>query len=410
MIARLACLLFLGLQMTVTHVIATTSFSSTFITDPRHSLNLTAEDRQKLIAKGYRILNQILNGNPVNHKFDILKHVDCPFLQNPEDQNYCQQRGKWSREEDRRAYLESLVAVIWALSDYTHQKGQGFMNGAYSLIDKDDQLYKFFEGYALLAGGVDSLSQLTQGSLNPINPFGNKFVYNRDPKSRIIAGSSHFKKSTISQIGVDIRFGYLSDLDNKAAPLPILPFQKTHFIFGQVTTLAGVPKTYLKWEFHGLSDISSWTQHAQAFFHSQKSREGKERSEKDIPLPIAQGISKFIAQLKSIESFDKNLLTPIELKIYQYLLGLKDIKKLKANQSFDLAGLFMFMKTLIKLEEPKFQDRRKIIRSHSLTGVILELMQTLEQTYHDGIFDGLPNIYYRTGNEVVIDLSELAHN
>ncbi len=389
---------------TQSHAMTESESSSNFTTDSRHENELSQEERKKLIAKGYAIIQRVIQGKSVDHRLEILKNIDC-HIRLPKKQNCIEQN---NTPTQRQAYLESLIAVMWALSDYAEQSGQGFVSGAFSIIDEGEKLYKFFEGYALLAGNVDHVSDLSYGSFKPINPFGNPFVYNRHPKSPIISSSSHFKTSTITQIGVDARFGVNRDDHYKAPALPILPYKKTHFIFGKVTTLAGVPKTFIKHEYHGLSDLSSWTNHAKSFLKSQKNRNDKQRSEKDIPEALGQAIMKFAQSLKNTNALDINYFTQTDHRIHETLINLTDVRTLKANSSFDLSGLYVFIKNVIQiLEQPSRGKRRQNVHQDPILSAGLHVLQVMENIYRDGIFNGSPKVYYRTGNEVIIDLHEL---
>lgn len=382
-----------------------------FIDNKKHNSLMPLNIRLGLINKGYTILQEIINGATlvnVHHDNTYFPNAGCAyvgamnyahrgislgsvknFCTNPFSVVYGKDPQAKKKTSDRQKMLESLIAIIWAMADHADKIGQGFASGSFSVIDPHGYLFNFFAEYAIMVNEVTRLEDLPYGSFNPLNPInGNVFAYSRDPKTPVISGSSHYKNTTIFQMGIDARF------ESNAYTISAFPYGATHIIVGRVKTLTGFEKTIVKFEPYGTGTIAAWLAHGLEFIHSISHRSGK-RSEKDIPMEIKESFKKVIQLVQETEIPESNLdvvNTMIEGKV--------NLIHDNVLKTYDLSSWIAFAMHVFKhADEP------------NLKKVVKEFLNTVEDTYHDGIFSNDPKVkikaFYRTGNEIVVDLKDL---
>ncbi len=374
-----------------------------------HNQKMSMKIKSNLIVKGYDLLQQIREGETltrIDHKIEFFPNAGCDYVegvqnwthkgpnmksvwnvctsyfQKPEDIDK-----KKQKTEERRAMLESLIAVVWAISDHAFKIGQGFSSGSFSIIDNEGHLFNFFAQYALWVNEVPDLKDLPYGSLNPVNPYGNPFAYNRDPQTPLMGSSSHYKQTTIHQLGIDARF------ESNALTISAFPYRGSHIIVGRVKTQTGLDKTMIKYESHGLGDVSSWLSHGVEFIKSQHDRENK-RSEKDIPIKIKNAFSNIISNIAFSNLQESN----IEV-VNQMIQEGKALASDEILKKYDLSSWIAFA-LHVKNEQEEIVEN-----------AVNTFLQIVEETYHDGLFSDNPTkAFYRTGNEVVLDLREIVSN
>lgn len=284
--------------------------------------------------------------------------------------------------------------------------GEGFESGSFSVIDPEGKLFRVFDAYISFVRGA---RELKNGVFVSVTPFGSGFVYNRDPKKR---ASSHYKKGlSLRQFGIDMRF------ESNAYALPILPYQTTHLLVGRVKTMTGLEKTFIKYEPHGLGDVSSVMAHGVDFLNSSKMRE-KKRSEKDIIKPILKmvpSLQKGLVSLSNnhgpIEGLDAGRDESFGLS-KSVALNIINDKKLKlAGKGYDVSSLAL---AAYLIWHRAYDEKTKEMG--------IQFLNTLESIYHDekiseagwsmeSLLRRKPKVFYRSGNEVVVRLYDVGlHN
>jgi hypothetical protein len=272
------------------------------------------------------------------------------------------------------ASLENVVALMWAITHEAFKGQEPFTRGAFSIIDPNDYLYNFLCDYSTFVSEATCLKDLTPAIWNLL---GSNLVYDRTTKT------SHYEKTTINQVGIDCRF------ELNGYPLPILPFGMSHIMFGKVFTNMGETKTFLKLEPAGLGDFRSLLEHGMNYFGSISTLDILRR-EKDIPLDIVAAFSKYLLSLDMdyLDSLLKNLKSVSRYDIVEFFQKYKEGKKYDSNL-LDLSAIWYLAEQGTKLEE----DSKKA----DLAKIVVSLV---EKKYD------LKTISYRTGNEVLMDLSK----
>ncbi len=398
------------------------SLGRRFIHDLRHNPKMDITIRKMLIEKGYRLLHLIEIGETLPQEVEIFKDGGRAFavgkgmrrkisfktltesLQKISSKTAKEKIAEYDRR--RQAQLENLIAIAWALADYASQRGQGFDSGSFSIIDPKENLFKIFYKYVQFASKLDDLKRLSPGTSASINPFSNAFAYNRHPNK---SASSHYKKGlTTYQFGIDARF------ERNAYSLPVLPYMKKHLLVGRVKTMTDLPKTFVKYEFHGTADIGSAVAHGLKFIHSKKNRENR-RSEKDILKSLMKpflGLQSLLdAQQPSSLQDMKNRLNSLGVSSILWEKMLNDREGKRAGKDYDVSSLALMAFIAAKtLPNEKVKNAAK------------EFLSQLELAYCDG--DGsaaynLPleefnpanhKVFYRSGNEVVLNLATFVRN
>ncbi len=361
---------------------------------------------KNLIEKGYQILAQIQNREPPNHRIESFP--DSASKTNPywvSSIPTLRQVLQWKTEhpqedQDRKAYLESMICVLWALDDHAKNKNQGFQSGAFSVKDDDELLYQFFLGY-LSVCGYESIQDLPYGPYNSANMAGDPFVYNRHPKGGWVKGSSHYTRKTLAQIGIDIRF------EEKGWTLPLLPHGMKHLIVGRIAGDGILPaKTFIKWEEEGSGDLTSTLTHLGYYSYSLFSRKDR-RSEKDIP--NENGLKE--AYLRFLDQVEKD-------RYGSYSKLPADQKNLFSIPKEDLELGHVARMAQLAIYNPRMSISSngnpfpwlRIHGAHFLNMLQASFQDGIEISYDD--FMGWEyildeKVFYRTGNEVVLDLKEV---
>lgn len=295
----------------------------------------------------------------------------------------------------QRAYLESVVSVVWALYSYCYQEGQGFVRGALVLEDQESRIHDFLEKYACFAVGVQRPDQISYA----ISPKCSNFAYRRD----YTGGSSHFVGRTKTLYGIDARFSMGS------FALGVFPFQMSHLHFGRVRNHVGEEVTFIKLEEYGLGDNRSFARHAMNFAASGLS-DGCRR-EKDLLPEIAESASALLALLiedsKNSHYQDRvyALFNKLEQDKYDRLMGIEvkpfnecvvwnivkpDIfKRLSLRETstsaLDIGWLYQLIHGIFEMDD----------RLDSWEVQANSLLETFKLYYNE------ETLYLRTGNEVL---------
>jgi len=139
---------------------------------------------------------------------------------------------------DQRTYLDSIIDLMWFYYDMAIQKNQPFLEGTFVLQDQGGRIFNFLFNYVQMVN-PDALTA-TPSLKNPTI----QFAYPRI--------STHFRdeQEKYRQYGIDIRFGKPGTKFTTASigsAQSLLPTQKSHLIFGQLSD--GL--IYIKMEVHG---------------------------------------------------------------------------------------------------------------------------------------------------------------
>ena len=135
--------------------------------------------------------------------------------------------------QDRQAYLNDIINLIWYFYSEAINKNQAFDEGTFVLVDPGFQIYNFLMGY--VAGFNEKIKR------NPEEDIANMVTDNPYAYSRLSShytsiqyGHSHRTKIGIDpnggyrHYGIDIRFD--DDLDYNALPTGT----KSHILFGKI--------------------------------------------------------------------------------------------------------------------------------------------------------------------------------
>lgn len=406
------------------------SYREEFIENQSHHPQMTIETRKGLVEKGYNILKKIRSGKSIEMIENIIEFfpnggrnfstgffTSQAFVPNiPTTKSCCNIFSSFytaittrdpskiweerpskeiERTHKRQGALESLISVVWALADHAAEIGQPFNSGSFSIIDPQENLFKFFMNYILFLEEFSGLlNELPIGSYNAYSPYGNLFMYNRKPDTY---SSSHYRETTIEQFGIDARF------ESTGWALPVLPYQGTHILVGRVKNNLGHEKTFIKFEAYGTGDLSSWALHGFELIQSFSHRGGK-RSEKDIPREIVQDFIKLAVSIQDIDlPISQNIETDTDLYIIADMINQKgDLIDEGKLRKYDISSLSRFAYYL--------EEHMEIME---VKDYAYKFIMNLENTYKDGIFNPMidnsafAKVFYRTGNEVVFLIEEL---
>lgn len=384
---------------------------SEFVTNSYHAEGLSPEVRQNLVQKGYDLLRRLQAGEALPEQTEIFSEEVLMAVRKKSPSKTSQNVSDF--ELVRRAKLENIIAIVWALADYGSRIDSVFASGAFSVVEADEKLSKLFEEYVLYTSRLKDLKKLSNGVFVSINPWANKFVYNRHPRLR---ASSHYKKGlTTYQFGIDARFA------KNGPSLPVFPFKTRHLLVGRVKTFTGLPKTFVKYESYGSADINSAINHLNEFMQVVKFKTAplEKRSEKKIrpelltafaPLKQAlmalpdKGASFLYPSLTNMPSIDGRLAAKAFDAVF------KDRKYKAAGKSYDLATLSLMAALSYRFSQDE------IIKRHAAG-----FLNALEDRYHDGSVTSAVELtiqqalrtdsllFYRTGNEVVLNLRNVTY-
>lgn len=289
----------------------------------------------------------------------------------------------------RRAYLESIVSIVWRLYDIAYEGGQNFVRGAFILEDKDHKIHDLFENYCYEASQTSKEQKLlTPGSYGSSN-----FAYNRDGKFNSwfrVMVSSHFTRpgARLTHYGLDMRF------EKNAFCKPVLPHQKEHLLWGASITQTGQRVTFIKPEEYGLGGVREQKDHL-FVYGGGKPDTNNCRREKDIPEDIAKIAYALIKELAQSKMVTNVIFVPENL--FLTLKGIVD--KVGSYQAYHFKNSTLmdisFMTYLINT-----------LKEHPHTSLLLkeradELWKALTSHYDE------KSLHLRTGNEVILMDSDL---
>lgn len=314
------------------------------------------------------------------------EHTSC---ESTKDDNRETKTKKFSQSRNRRAFLESNIAIIWKLYDMAYESNQGFVRGAFILEDKNRIIHNFFETYAYEATGTSKDNKL----LAPGCYDCSNFAYNRDGHFNTWVGikvSSHFtrKDARITHYGTDMCF------DINGFPRPILPHKKRHLLWGRSITQTGQEVTFIKPEDYGLGSIREQINHTIDYCGVSPNVDNSRR-EKDIPEEIANmayllmknlGQSSLVTQ----EIFRDEKIFEI---ICQIVTKTPDSQEYhyKSSNFMDISLMTYVVKTLINHEYTS-----TLIRENAKN-----LWEALKSRYDE------KTLHLRTGNEVIFSDEDL---
>jgi hypothetical protein len=323
--------------------------------------------------------------------------------------------GKSLKDISLPEYQALMVAVVLELDKVGAIKNAGMPidSGAYSIVDKNNKLFKFFESYYKKA--EDSVG------------VGNKYAYSRDPYkvnlgplSKEIPQSSHPGEN---QMGFDIR-------DDRGALIDIFKNTgrewKTHILVGYLREGG----TYLKLEKigigtrfdsvrHGLDYVGTRKPMAKLIgvltsiggyfgFGGQSRVAAAPRKEHDIKRPIAEAYKRIEADfITKISEIPEKNDTQVIYEIIQDS-GKKIISKIEAE--IDDEFVLVELSENEKLRKPKFildmYENLKILGSYLDAKTASDLITQFEEVCAK---NGYPReeLEYRHGNEIVIDLDTI---
>jgi hypothetical protein len=169
----------------------------------------------------------------------------------------------------RKNHLAAIVATCWYLKKLAAHKGELFERGSFTLVDPEHRYLNFLLDYVtLVTGSTDPASQSYFKTLS-------NFAYRRDPAK---GGSSHHvDRSPEAQFGIDVRY------EPHDSVLMMLPFKKTHILFGKLDAGQSAPLTFLKLEEMGMGSTTAVVLHSMNFLNSHGPVGMNARREKDIP-------------------------------------------------------------------------------------------------------------------------------
>lgn len=257
--------------------------------------------------------------------------------------------------EQQKAYLDQIIAVVWALFNKAVEKGQGFTGGIIVIIDPEFALYHFLFNY------VCFVNLNIHPGKNPSNIIAdNRYGYSRR--------STHFIElidlSTFEgQYGIDIRY------DGKDLQ-PLLPGNKQHILFGKLPHIA-IPVIFIKFETYGLVfERKEMIKHVEKA--AQKGKKDILKSHisslsrrEDMPLEVKKRFDHLVNQLPKPEQ--------------------KIVSKAISKQFNHIRTYYAQAKRLATHKEQFGQEAQKFVN------------------YLDNHFD---YVYLRKGNEVVLDMRD----
>lgn len=179
----------------------------------------------------------------------------------------------------RKNYLTAILATCFHLVKVAGKRGELFESGSFTLVDPHHRYLNFLLGYVKLVTGSDNPIEL------PYLSTVSNFAYRRDPT---LGGSSHHKtRSPESQFGIDVRY------EPEDCVLMMLPFLKTHILFGKLEMGQGEPLTFLKLEEMGMGSVYAAVLHGVNFTKTRGASAHDSRKEKDIPKDVREAFEQF---------------------------------------------------------------------------------------------------------------------
>jgi hypothetical protein len=370
-----------------------TKFLDDNLVGPAANKMLTKDEQIFLITKGYGLLDRIKTGD--------LRPTVSTELFSPEFLNSKSgwvssvwkttanvvKLGKGTIAQEtlaRRAYLEDIVAIVWALINESYLQEDFFQNGSFKIVDDNKLLYNFFVEYIKLAGNVDDLGKIAIANFNmaSINK-GAYFVYDR---TRF---STHYKNETIHQTGIDIRF------ESTEYPLPVLPNNMTHLIVGLIN-FKNHEYIFLKPEDHGLGD---WYN---ALIHGLGQVPGftsapKGFSEKIIPESLFIAFQDFF---NSVPENDLLTLGTDGAEATKAIDSFTGSKKVPTSQELPISTMFnILQKELTKYNINLIDNVPEESQLYSLDRSGRILAEELGK---------FANANIRSGNEILLDINQIS--
>lgn len=349
----------------------------------------------------------------------------------------------------RMAQLETFICVIWALTDYSSTRNDGFTRGSFSIIDTDSKLCRYLESFSCFSATLpqlpinekadplpekempllqeeksadlssapqkDGSTSFQEIPLTPPTPENTTFknpendlkeiskTYNEVKNlSRAIFNifgsnfaylrdktSSHYVGLSDIQVGVDIRF------TTSGFALPILPSKMSHVLWGIVRTQMGTKKVFVKFEEAGLGDVRSTFEHSVNFSAATKGIDNNPdvRREKAIPETIAHAASDFLTVLYEISLKD----TSLDLKPYPWIAEIMAKYRTKKEPvGFFLDSKHVDISRLYTLSKNVYED---IKLPGNIRRLAFQLKDEIVKRYDE------TTIEYRTGNEVILNIA-----
>jgi hypothetical protein len=297
---------------------------------------------------------------------------------------------KYNKERElfilnRNAQMETFICVIWALTDSAFRKKQGFIRGAFSILDPDKKVSKYLEKFACFVAEVKSMEYHSEAIFNL---FGSNIAYTRNKTSSHYVGLSKY------QIGIDARF------NTAQLSYGFFPFQMKHVLCGSVTNQSGKEKTFVKFEEEGLGDVRSIVSHF--FYYSASTvnidKRPDVRREKAILSPIAEVGKDLLLKLIEVheKQFNEGSVTqPAPEWVF------KIVKKYKKRGEKST-----FFEESSHVDISRFYGLSKIYKSskdEETKKLAEQLFSTILKYYDE------ETIEFRTGNEVMISLEEFSN-
>ncbi|MBL4587871.1 hypothetical protein JKY79_00845 [Candidatus Babeliales bacterium] len=207
-----------------------------FIESSDHNPLMPPAIRQKLITKGYNIIQKLVADKPIDHSAEVFTNAGRNFVEAswsqdiPTVQSLRKGMGKsfsWAhsfitnpineledteallkqRTTDRRAFLESIISVVWALADHAARLKYCKSDLIFTLKDPEKVLWNLISSYA------EKCNDNATG-------FENIFAY---PYSKPL-DNSHAQQ-IIESWAIDARF------KSTSWALPLLPYNNNMIVF-----------------------------------------------------------------------------------------------------------------------------------------------------------------------------------
>lgn len=296
---------------------------------------------------------KIKEGNEILKK--IARNPESIMLECKKNQQERKEKDVATFLAQQKAYLDQIIAVVWALFNKAVEKGQGFTGGTIVIIDPGFALYNFLFNY------VCFVNPNIQPGKNPSNIIAdNMYGYARR--------STHFTElNDLSNFeghyGIDIRY------DEKDLQ-PLLPGNKQHILFGKLPHLA-IPVIFIKFETYGLV-----LERKELIKHVEKAAQ---KGKKDILRSHTPSLSRREDMPLEVKKRFENLLNQLP-KAEQ-----KIVNKAISKQFNHIRTYYAQAKRLATHQEKYAPEAQKFVN------------------YLDNHFDF---VYLRRGNEVILDLRD----
>lgn len=327
----------------------------------KHNI-LPIETQNYLTELGYDILKNILSNNNIDMSSsslyeDVHKQLELDWNKTTYSKVATYMPTLWGRwlftstdavyNKKRKNSMMAIVTLSWALMDLAKKQNDFFERGSFTLIDPTHRLTNFLLDYVKLVMGVEEPKNFSYKDTQ------SNFAYPRKPEEGY---SSHHKEHCPeSQFGIDVRFE-ASEVVKMLLP-SCGPHGGTHLLFAKLDIQnQEEPLLFIKLEKIGLGNAGAKMIHGVDYVKSKIYVEADARREKDVRPEIK-------------DSF-------------------KQLQK-----------------------EIKFEGDFTTVRSMYLAAQKLLETTEMAKTFLDTVNNIYPygNNHLRVGNEVIIDLRNLAH-